>query len=64
MARTRERSRKNCLAVQAAPAKLQAAKSGAILPAFTAARFGVQRELLNLIEASGLPFATTSSIKR
>lgn len=50
-------------AVEAAVAKINAAKTGCVLPAFTVARFGLQQQLLALIEASGLPFATTSMDK-
>ena len=50
-------------AVDAALAKIQAAKTGCILPAFTVSRFGLQAELTALIEASGLPFATTGMDK-
>lgn len=50
-------------AVEAALAKIQAAKTGCILPAFTVSRFGLQAEVTALIEASGLPFATTAMDK-
>jgi indolepyruvate decarboxylase len=50
-------------AVDAALNKIQAAKTGCILPAFTVSRFGLQAELTALIEASGLPFATTAMDK-
>ena len=50
-------------AVDAALAKIQAAKTGCILPAFTVSRFGLQAEVTALIEASGLPFATTAMDK-
>ena len=50
-------------AVDAALAKIQAAKTGCILPAFTVSRFGLQAELTALIETSGLPFATTAMDK-
>ena len=50
-------------AVDAALAKIQNAKTGCILPAFTVSRFGLQSELTALIEASGLPFATTAMDK-
>ncbi|MGB5734685.1 MAG: thiamine pyrophosphate-binding protein [Thiohalocapsa sp.] len=50
-------------AVDAALAKIQAAKTGCILPAFTVSRFGLQAELTALIEASGLPFSTTAMDK-
>ena len=50
-------------AVDAALAKIQAAKTGCILPAFTVSRFGLQAELTALVEASGLPFATTAMDK-
>ena len=50
-------------AVDAALTKLRAAKTGCILPAFTVSRFGLQAELTELIEASGLPFATTAMDK-
>ena len=50
-------------AVEAALAKLQAAKTGCILPAFTVSRFGLQAELAALVEASGLPYATTAMDK-
>jgi indolepyruvate decarboxylase len=50
-------------AVDAALAKLEAAKTGCILPAFTISRFGLQPEVTALIEASGLPFATTAMDK-
>jgi len=46
-------------AVEAAAEKINAAKSGCIMPAFKVARTGCQAELTALIEASGLPFATT-----
>jgi indolepyruvate decarboxylase len=49
--------------VDAALAKIQAAKTGCILPAFTVSRFGLQAEVTALIEASGLPFATTAMDK-
>ena len=50
-------------AVDAALAKIQAAKTGCILPAFTVSRYGLQAEVTALIEASGLPFATTAMDK-
>lgn len=50
-------------AVEAAVDKISAARTGCILPAFTVARFGLQAELKALVEASGLPFATTSMDK-
>jgi indolepyruvate decarboxylase len=50
-------------AVDAALAKLKAAKTGCILPAFTIPRYGLQAELTALVEASGLPFATTAMDK-
>jgi indolepyruvate decarboxylase len=50
-------------AVGAALAKIQAAETGCILPAFTVSRFGLQAEVTALIEASGLPFATTAMDK-
>lgn len=50
-------------ALDAALEKIAAAKTGCILPAFTVARFGLQKEVTALIEASGLPFATTSMDK-
>ena len=50
-------------AVDAALAKIQDAKTGCILPAFTVSRFGLQAELTALIEASGLPYATTAMDK-
>ena len=50
-------------AVDAALTKLESAKTGCILPAFTVSRFGFQAELTTLIEASGLPFATTGMDK-
>ena len=50
-------------AVDAALTKIQAAKTGCVLPAFTVSRFGLQAELTALIEASGLPFATTAMDK-
>ncbi len=50
-------------AVDAALGKIQAAATGCILPAFTVSRFGLQSELTTLIEASGLPFATTAMDK-
>jgi indolepyruvate decarboxylase len=50
-------------AVDAAPAKIEAAKTGCILPAFTVSRFGLQAEVTALVEASGLPFATTAMDK-
>jgi indolepyruvate decarboxylase len=50
-------------AVGAALAKIQDAKTGCILPAFTVSRFGLQAEVTALIEASGLPFATTAMDK-
>ena len=49
--------------MDAALAKIDAAKTGCILPAFTVSRFGVQAELTTLVEASGLPFATTAMDK-
>ena len=50
-------------AVDAALAKIQTAKTGCFLPAFTVSRFGLQAELTALIEASGLPYATTAMDK-
>ena len=50
-------------AVDAAVALIKKADNGCILPAFTVARFGLQQELQALVEASGLPFATTSMDK-
>lgn len=50
-------------AVDAALAKIQDAKTGCILPAFTVSRFGLQAELTELIEATGLPYATTAMDK-
>jgi indolepyruvate decarboxylase len=50
-------------AVDAALAKIQAAKTGCILPAFTVSRYGLQAEVTALIEATGLPFATTAMDK-
>ena len=50
-------------AVDAALTKIQAAKTGCILPAFTIPRYGLQAELTALVEASGLPFATTAMDK-
>jgi indolepyruvate decarboxylase len=50
-------------AADAALAKIEAAKTGCILPAFTVSRFGLQAELTALIEASGLPFAATAMDK-
>jgi indolepyruvate decarboxylase len=50
-------------AVGATLAQLEAAQTGCILPAFTVSRFGLQAELTALIEASGLPFATTAMDK-
>jgi len=50
-------------AVEAILSKLGAAKTGCILPAFTISRFGLQGEVTALIEASGLPFATTGMDK-
>jgi len=50
-------------AVDAALAKIQAAKTGCILPAYTVSRYGLQAEVTALIEASGLPFATTAMDK-
>jgi indolepyruvate decarboxylase len=50
-------------AVDAALAKIEAAKTGCILPAFTVSRFGLQAEVTALVEASGLPFATTAMDK-
>jgi len=50
-------------AVDAALTKIQDAKTGCILPAFTVSRFGLQAELTALIEASGLPYATTAMDK-
>jgi indolepyruvate decarboxylase len=49
--------------VDAVLSKIEAAKTGCILPAFTVPRFGLQSELTALIEASGLPFATTAMDK-
>ena len=46
-------------AVEATTEKINAAKSGCIMPAFKAARLGCQAEVTALIEGSGLPFATT-----
>jgi len=39
-------------------ARLTKAKSPAILPDFTIARFGVRKELEALLTATGIPFAT------
>ena len=50
-------------AVDAALAKIADAETGCVLPAFTVSRFGLQAELTALIEASGLPFATTAMDK-
>ncbi|MCH9735087.1 MAG: alpha-keto acid decarboxylase family protein [Actinomycetia bacterium] len=50
-------------AVDAALTKIAEAETGCFLPAFTVARFGLQAELTTLIEASGLPFATTAMDK-
>jgi len=50
-------------AVDAALDKLEAAKTGCILPAFTVSRFGLQAEVMALIEATGLPYATTAMDK-
>ncbi len=50
-------------ALDAALDKINSATTGCILPAFTVSRFGLQAELLSLIEASGLPFATTAMDK-
>jgi len=50
-------------AVAAALAKIEAANSGCILPAFTIPRYGLQAEVTALVEASGLPFATTAMDK-
>jgi len=50
-------------AVDAALAKIDVARTGCILPAFTVSRFGLQNELTALIEASGLPYATTAMDK-
>jgi indolepyruvate decarboxylase len=50
-------------AVDAALATIEAANTGCVLPAFTVSRFGLQAELTALIEASGLPFATTAMDK-
>jgi indolepyruvate decarboxylase len=49
--------------VDAIVSKLEAADTGAILPAFTISRFALQPEVTALIEASGLPYATTSMDK-
>lgn len=50
-------------ALDAALAKISKATTGCILPAFTISRFGLEPEVTALIEASGLPFATTSMDK-
>lgn len=50
-------------AVSAAAEKISGARTGCVLPAFTVTRFGLQQQLQALIEASGLPFATTSMDK-
>ena len=50
-------------AVDAALATIEAANTGCVLPAFTVSRFGLQAEVTALIEASGLPFATTAMDK-
>jgi len=50
-------------AIDAALAEIRAAKTGCILPAFTVSRFGLQAELTALVEATGLPFATTAMDK-
>ncbi len=46
-------------AVEAAAEKINAAKTGCIMPAFKAARLHCQAEVQALIEATGLPFVTT-----
>ena len=50
-------------AVDAAVAMIDKAESGCILPCFTVSRMGLQKKLLALVEASGLPYATTSMDK-
>ncbi len=50
-------------AVDAALAKIEDARTGCILPAFTVSRFGLQAELTALIKATGLPYATTAMDK-
>src|SRR5271155_3587123 len=46
-------------AAQAIPERIQAARSVAVLPAYTVSRFKLQRSLQALIEALGCPFAVT-----
>ena len=46
-------------AAQAITERIQAARSLAVLPAYTVSRFKLQRSLLALIEALGCPFAVT-----
>lgn len=50
-------------AVDAALSMIEKANNGCILPAFTIARLGLQKELLSLVKKSGLPFAATSMDK-
>jgi indolepyruvate decarboxylase len=50
-------------ALDAVMGKLDAAKTGCVLPSFTVSRFGLQAEVTAFIEASGLPFATTAMDK-
>jgi indolepyruvate decarboxylase len=50
-------------ALDAALEKINAANTGCILPAYTVSRYGLQPDLTALLEASGLPFATTSMDK-
>src|SRR5207237_5875849 len=46
-------------AAQAITERIQAARSVAVLPAYTVSRFKLQRSLQALIEALGCPFAVT-----
>ncbi len=50
-------------AVQAIAERIQAARSVAVLPAYTVSRFKLQRSLLALIESLGCPFAVMSMEK-
>ncbi len=50
-------------AVAAIAERIEAASSMVVLPAFTLARMGLQKEAQNVIEALGCPFAATSMEK-
>ena len=50
-------------AAQAITERIQAARTVAVLPAYTVSRFKLQRSLQALIEALGCPFAVTSMEK-